>query len=356
MRYLNLPYIALLATVSSLALSGCSGGSSGTAAAASSNSPLKNIPAGTVLTAPRGEGLESATLSYTGSNITGATINPAALASDQLTITPNSDGSVDITIPAGASSTGIADALHIPKGSFTNDTNTGAGFVAPAGTQEAVVTTTGTGGTPTAADILIFDKTVAATATNTAAGLQYSEFGFWSAPNDGTTQPTVASVFGFGQKETAAMPVTGTATYTGVAAGAAVNNAHAAEWVGTANMTANFAANTVGGTITGINVTDANHDTQGSIVGTMNNITMAGATISGATFAGSTTGTATIAATGSAGTFMDITGANTGRFGGTFNGPTTATAGSTPQEVAGTFSLSGGGNNAKVIGSFGAKN
>src|ERR1017187_5766647 len=122
MRVPNLSYIALLAAASSLALSGCSSGSSGTPAA-TNNSFTKNVPAGTVLTAPRGEGLESATLTYTGPNVTGATINPAALAADQLTITPNSDGSADITIPAGASSTGIADAVHIAKGSFADDTH-----------------------------------------------------------------------------------------------------------------------------------------------------------------------------------------------------------------------------------------
>jgi hypothetical protein len=181
------------------------------------------------------------------------------------------------------------------------------------------------------------------------AGLQYSAFGVWSVSpcdNNSTCTPAYAGTFAGaqpGQALTVSMPTTGTATYTGGAAGFVVqpvaNNSHnTAEFYGTSSLTANFAAGNVTGSITGIAAYDVNGAT--TLLGTINDIGLS-ATISGSTFAG------TANVTGSAGTAFDIAGA-TGTLKGGFYGPAA-------NEVAGVFNLAGGANNTTLMGSFGAK-
>jgi hypothetical protein len=180
-------------------------------------------------------------------------------------------------------------------------------------------------------------------------GLQYADFGLWNISptgNNASSQTPLYAGAGAGGKagvaETASMPTTGTASFSGGAVGYVVKGGTGGEFYGTSTLTANFATGggTVTGTISNINVYSFNNNT---LSGTMNDISI-NATIAGA---GNTkaeySGTAT--AQGAAGTAVDITGA-TGPLKGAFYGPTA-------QETAGTFQMSGGG--AQVLGSFGAK-
>ena len=183
-------------------------------------------------------------------------------------------------------------------------------------------------------------------------GLQYTNFGTWSltpCANNSNCTPAYAGTFGGGQQgvsQTASMPTTGSATYTGGATGfvlqpAAINSDNAGQFYGTSSLTANFGTGAITGAITGIQAYSPNGsgNTQ-TLFGTVNDINLAG-TISGSTY----TGTATASAT--AGTAFDISGA-TGTLKGAFYGPGAA-------ETAGVFNVSGGPNSTTLAGSFGAK-
>ncbi len=102
-------------------------------------------------------------------------------------------------------------------------------------------------------------------------------------------------------------------------------------------MTANFAAHTVTGSVTGIQAYGLGGG-GGPTIGTVNDITLAG-TLSGSSLSGTTSALAT------ASTAFNIAGA-TGTVAGALFGPV-------GQELAGTFNLLGGANGANVFGSFG---
>ena len=324
MSVLNKAFIFMIATASTLALTGCLG----TNTPASPGATINLSSAGSVFNATRGAGFEDMTVTAAAGSLTGATIG-TDLSSAGFTSTGSLAGFV-ISIPADASSSATADTAVISSGNFATISQA----VFPTHTQQASITTTGT-------HPILIDK------FGTSQGLQDTEYGMWLEPGAlTTTAATTAGVFAIGVPSTA-MPTSGSAVYTGGASGVAANTitgtTTAGVFSGTATMTANFSVG--GGTITGA-VTGIHFSTAGSggaIAGTMNDINMSGGTIAGNTFSGPT-----IAAGGTAGTGLDITGANTGKFGGTFTG-------TGAQEVAGTFQLSGGGNSAVVIGSFGAK-
>ncbi len=183
-------------------------------------------------------------------------------------------------------------------------------------------------------------------------GLQYAGFGVWSlnpcAVNASCT-PVYAGTIAGGQpgvSETAVMPTTGTATYSGGAVGyvvqpAAINSNNAGQFYGDVNLTANFATNALSGSITGINAYSVNNGGSGqTLLGTINSIGL-NATISGSAYAGNAT------VTGSAGTAFDISGA-TGNVAGAFYGPAA-------NETSGVFYMTGGANSTQLMGSFGAK-
>jgi hypothetical protein len=185
-----------------------------------------------------------------------------------------------------------------------------------------------------------------------AAGLQYTSFGVWSLNPCLVTadcQPVYAGTLAGGAagvSQTTTMPTTGSATYTGGAAGyvvqpVATNSNNAGGFYGTSSLAANFATNAITGSITGIQVYSVNNSEEGATpLGSMNDIGLS-ATISGSTYSG------TANVTGSGGTAFNITGA-TGSLSGAFYGPAAA-------ETAGVFFLSGGANSTSVLGSFGAK-
>lgn len=181
-----------------------------------------------------------------------------------------------------------------------------------------------------------------------AEGLSYTSFGTWTlnpCANSGDCLAAYAGTFGgsaSGGYQTAAMPTSGSASYSGGATGfvqqpGAINELNAARFYGSASLTADFAGGTVTGGVTGINAYELDANT---LLGTINNVSIS-ATIAGSGFSGTT------AASGSAGTAFDITGA-TGTVNGGFYGPNA-------DEVAGVFNLTGGADSTTLLGSFGAQ-
>ena len=182
-----------------------------------------------------------------------------------------------------------------------------------------------------------------------AVGLSYASFGSWSlnpcsATGSGCSPTYIGTSAGAqaGVQKTAAMPTTGSATYTGGAEGyvlqpVAKNANNAAQFWGTSSLTANFATNAITGSVSAIKA--YNPSTQ-ALLGTVNTVNLT-ATISGANFTGTTSASTT------KGTAFNTTGA-TGNLTGSFYGPAA-------NEVAGVFNLNGGTNSTTLVGSFGAK-
>lgn len=179
-------------------------------------------------------------------------------------------------------------------------------------------------------------------------GLSYTEYGQWTV-DETTAAPAAlyAGVYGGGKPgvaPTAAMPTTGTATYSGSATGyvsqadSTASTGTLANFSGTATLTANFSSGAMTGSVTGINAYGIGGSNR-TLVGTVNDIAFGGA-ITGNSFVANAT------AQGTAGTAFDITGSK-GTMSGAFYGPTA-------QEVAGTFSLTGGTHSVTVLGAFGA--
>jgi hypothetical protein len=181
------------------------------------------------------------------------------------------------------------------------------------------------------------------TLTNGAAStLTYSTYGVWSefaSANAGIPNIFGTLVAGVATT-TAQMPTTGTATYSGNIQGAGLTSSSAGLIrSGAVSLNANFASNTITGSVTGLVVNSIANEN--GPPGTMNNINLTGGTISGAAFSGTA---AAAAATGTP--LVNITGA-TGTFGGKFFGPAAAEAG-------GSLALTGPGG-INVIASFGTK-
>lgn len=179
-------------------------------------------------------------------------------------------------------------------------------------------------------------------------GLQYTDFGEWTIdPSTAAIRPQYIGVYGGGKPGVSlsnSVPTSGTATFSGAAAGyvSQPNSTKAAgtlaTFYGSVGMTADFAAGTISGNVTGIKAFEIGKTNSASI-GTINDIRLAG-TISGAAISG----TATAATAG--GSLYNTFGAS-GQLTGGFYGPSAT-------EVAGTFALTGGTNNVSVIGGFGA--
>ena len=186
-------------------------------------------------------------------------------------------------------------------------------------------------------------------------GLQYASFGLWQLSNcaDSTScLPLYVGSFGGaspGQTLTATMPtLTGYASYWGGAVGyvqqaSGTNSHNLAEFLGTLGLSANFSTGDITGGITnGRAYTLLGSGTQ-TVIGTVNDIAIAG-TISGTTSTATTTASTTAA--GVAPTGFDISGSSGSLIGG-FYGPSA-------QETAGTFYLNGGANGTSLVGSIGA--
>ncbi len=185
-----------------------------------------------------------------------------------------------------------------------------------------------------------------------AVGLSYANFGVWEVNPCANTATCTASYVGVsagakaGNTETAGMPTTGSAGYSGGATGfvqqpTGVNTTNLAQFYGSSFITADFAHNQVTGTINGISAYSSGPARTN--LGTVNDITLS-ATISGAEYNG--TATASSTAGGNAPTAFVITGAS-GSVKGAFYGTNAV-------ETAGVFTLTGV-NGTNVTGSFGAK-
>ncbi|WP_067733418.1 transferrin-binding protein-like solute binding protein, partial [Novosphingobium naphthalenivorans] len=177
--------------------------------------------------------------------------------------------------------------------------------------------------------------------------LQYTSYGLWEIASDPDALSTYAGVFA-GAPQTALtsdMPTTGSATYSGNAVGYVVDPSSASAYgtagrfYGDATLTANFAGNSLSGSITNNTVYSVGDAQETLAIGGMNDIALS-ATISGNTYSGTAT------AGSGTGNVFDIAGA-TGTLNGAFYGTAAA-------ETGGTFSLEGGTNGVTVIGSFGA--
>jgi len=190
-----------------------------------------------------------------------------------------------------------------------------------------------------------------------AVGLQYTDFGVWTISPSSNTAGSQTPIYvgaGAGAKpggaETTSMPRTGTASFSGAAAGYVAAGGTSGEFYAPTTLTANFATSAVTGTIgtsaNGITVygTGSGNNTA---KGTMNAIgitaTIGGPGNSVAEYSG--TAAALANPTSPANSLVSIAGAS-GPIKGAFYGPT-------GQESAGTFQLSGIG--MQVVGSFGVK-
>lgn len=348
MRALNRSMAVLLAAASSFTLSGCLG----TNTPAPITSLFYESASGTSFTAQRSAGFEDMAVANGNTGTIGTGGNSGFTA-----FTNSGTGAYGLTMLVPADTTDNTGGTTIDSGAFTATlTNGGFATVAsgvfagaaqsstttPLATFEANVTpATATG------DVILVDK------FGQAQGLQDSEYGVWNAVSGAsitaglsTAAVSDAGVFAVGTPTTI-MPTTGSATYTGGAAGVVTTGATGGEFAGVSTLSANFATGTITGTVSGssTNTTAAiPFAAAGSstVTGSINPISFTAGTIAGNTFAGTAQ---SVAATGGAPTVSTL-GAATGSFGGQFNGLNAA-------EVAGTFKITGGGNS--IIGSYGAK-
>ncbi|MGV3510876.1 MAG: transferrin-binding protein-like solute binding protein [Novosphingobium sp.] len=178
--------------------------------------------------------------------------------------------------------------------------------------------------------------------------LQYTDFGEWTIdPSTSAARPLYLGTYGGGKPGVApstSVPTSGSATFSGAAVGyvsqpnSGKSIGDLATFYGALGLTANFAAGTISGDVTDIEVYEVGKTSSPS-VGSINNIRLSG-TISGANISGTAT------AGPSSGSLYNTFGSS-GQLTGGFFGPAA-------QEVAGTFALSGGTNNVSIIGAFGA--
>ena len=194
-----------------------------------------------------------------------------------------------------------------------------------------------------------FNGTDAASGTSisgtfaTDVGLTYSAYGVWgTTSNSASSTLRSAGVFATGVGTASdSRPASGSATYSGKTTGfVSMNTGEKLSLKGKVSLNANFGANTIDGSITGLSATQltvGTLNTNGAAM-TTNNIRLKNGTISGNAFNGqaaSVDGPTQFAIGGSAGAFS-----------GNFFGAGAA-------EAAGTVSMSQPGMN--IITSFGAK-
>jgi len=163
--------------------------------------------------------------------------------------------------------------------------------------------------------------------------LSSSEYGIWqhNVAADGTAQATGA--FAHGQDTpAAAIPTTGTATYTGGAIGYGTNGTQNFGMVGTSSVTADFGARMVGG-----NISLTPQDNTGAALDNATTFTFSGAAIA----ANSNKFAGTIASTGTSTVLPTVVNGNVqGAF-----------FGAAANEVGGTFAATGG--KSSVVAAFG---
>lgn len=197
------------------------------------------------------------------------------------------------------------------------------------------------GGTATDGQHVNFWKdsdSVQPTSASPTTGLQYSAFGLWDKyPLNASTKTFTFGGYAGGGNFTMTMPTTGSATYTGRAAAYELGNSMIYDLRGNLNLTANFAASTITGSMTGMTA----YDNTGAAAGLFNNVALAG-TISGNAFTGTATAGALPAGTNAAAIAAGTAGTSSGHF-----------YGPAANEVTGLWGMSGGG--VTVVGAFGAK-
>ncbi len=307
--------------LSALALGACAGGGSGmsgstpTAPPQSAPTTLNSTPAGTTFNATAHQGAESVDIHNSMVGVALPTGEFAANAATQVVTTTNG---FELTLPNG----------H--KATF--DTTAGSSQQIAPGIYRA----SATGATQASAVTMMPGQR-----------LTYSTYGIWderTSAGTGTDGPGLSTygtigggVFAYGIR-TSQMPTTGSATFSGQARGLFFTSSVAGMITdGVVRLVANFAANTIAGTVTNL-TTDS---VFGFPDGQLNDIYLTGGTITGATFAGT-------ALPGPSPSFprQDIYGA-TGTFGGQFNGPNAV-------EASGTFALFDGRSRTRIAGAFAA--
>ncbi|MGE4411844.1 MAG: transferrin-binding protein-like solute binding protein [Sphingobium sp.] len=211
------------------------------------------------------------------------------------------------------------------------------------------------GGTADAVEVIVATSSDSAISAGTGVArvfdfeqaLQYTSYGLWEIASDPDALSTYAGVFAGAPDTmlTSDMPTTGSATYSGNAIGYVVDPASASAYgtagrfYGDATLTADFAGNSLSGSIANNTVYSIGDGQETLAIGAMNDVALTG-TISGNSYSGTAT------ASSGTGNMFDIGGAV-----GTLEG---AFYGSGAAETSGTFSLEGGANGVTVIGSFGA--
>lgn len=182
-------------------------------------------------------------------------------------------------------------------------------------------------------------------ASNT--GLTYSSYGVWATTdNDISGALRSAGVFATGVPigtGTAAMPTSGSASYSGKTSGfISMNSGERFKLAGDVSLSANFGANSISGSMTGMTATPLANGTLNASASAINtnNINLSGGVITGANFAGQA-----VSAEHHSGVGFHI-GGSAGLFSGSFYGPGAA-------EAAGTMQMTQPGMN--IVSSFGAK-
>lgn len=159
--------------------------------------------------------------------------------------------------------------------------------------------------------------------------LSYARFGYWIDGSRVSSNDILGYTYFAGgvQTPSGSMPSSGTANYAGTTLGRVIDNTNA-EYVfaGKVNLTANFGASTVTGSV---------HSLTGSTPALLTSINLDAGVIAGSSFAGT------------ANAFDGATNVGTGSWNGRFHGPAA-------EEAAGTYLLNGGGGSLQGWGSFGA--
>lgn len=159
--------------------------------------------------------------------------------------------------------------------------------------------------------------------------LSYSRFGYWIDGSRVSSNDILGYTYFAGgvQTPTGSMPSSGTANYAGTTLGRVIDNTNA-EYVfaGKVNLTANFGASTVTGSV---------HTLTGSTPALLTSINLDAGVIAGSAFSGT------------ANALNGVNSVGTGTWNGRFHGPAA-------DEVAGSYTLNGGGGSLQGWGSFGA--
>lgn len=181
--------------------------------------------------------------------------------------------------------------------------------------------------------------------------LTYMTFGLWEQGNTDATAPGAFGTFASGNETpTAGIPTSGTATYSGTTIGQGSLNGTAANITGTVAATANFAAQTVDGSMN-VNVF-SDHPQAGFNMGFWNTLTFASSYAAGSNhFTGTISAPAVTAGTPiAAGTPVITTDAMTGALAGSFYGPGGVGG---PQELGGVFNMTNLSGTNNMLGAFG---